>query len=243
VALIFIAARMELNRYDRVIWRVSGTLITVGGLIAVVLMLIVGYKLFREIFRDRRVNAVVNVNEETKQNEYLSLKRFSRIQGTDWLVARLDADQNYQQAYYSKSSSSTRNYLFFDFHNRSTHWLLSDNSSLILTDHELYEDGGVEREKRKVIGFVYEVVRKDTNGDNRLNWEDKKSLVLYRLSASRASNLLEAIDDFLGVQQFSANELLVFFRDNQKNYVISVDLASDKVSDKRELSAISANIQ
>jgi hypothetical protein len=160
------------------------------------------------------------------------------------LVAGLDAEQNNQQAYYSKSSSSsTRNYLFFDVQNRSTHWLLSNNSSLILTVQELYEDGGIEREKRIVSGLVYGVVSKDTNGDSRLNWDDKKSLILYRLSGNGASSLLEGIDEFLGIEQSSGNEILVFFRDNQKSYVVSVELASGKLSERRELPAILGDIQ
>jgi hypothetical protein len=114
---------------------------------------------------------------------------------------------------------------------------------LILTVQELYEDGGIEREKRIVSGLVYGVVSKDTNGDSRLNWDDKKSLILYRLSGNGASSLLEGIDEFLGIEQSSGNEILVFFRDNQKSYVVSVELASGKLSERRELPAILGDIQ
>jgi hypothetical protein len=226
---------MELGRYDKVLWRINGALIACGGLVALVLMLFAGYQILKEGLQERAVHDVVNVNEETRGSEYLSLKQFSRIQGTDWLVADLNADQGYQQAYYSKSASSTRNYLFFDIRNRTAHWMLDHHTSLILNDYELDADTSIEGDKRKVIGFLYEAVTKDTNGDNRLDANDKKSLIFYKLSASNGTHLLDQIDELLSFNQISPDEALVFFRDNQKNFVASLDIALGKLGERKEL--------
>lgn len=230
---------MKLNRYDKLIWRINGALIALGGVIALILMLITGYKIFQEIFRERSITDVVNINEETRRGEYLSLRRFYRIQGTKWLVAALDAQQDYKQSYYSKSGSSTRNYLFFDTLNQSTHWLLNNNSSLILANHQLLENPtNIDGERGKVIGAVYEIVRKDSDGDIRLNSDDRKSVVFYSFQTGAYLDLLEGIDELLGVEQISSNEALIFFKDNRKNFTVSLDLLSNELSERAELPEI-----
>jgi hypothetical protein len=227
---------MELTRVDRLVWRFNGFVIAVAGVASLLLMVIGSYKVVREVFGKRSVSSVVHVVEGRTQRQSFSLGRFSPIQGSPWLAARLEAEQEYQHSYYSKSGSSCRNYLFFDTRNNSSKWLLPNNSSLILTNHEILEDlSMVDREERKILGVLYEVINGDTNADGRLDFDDKKSFILYRLSDGEAVSLLDGLDMFLGLHQNSTNEVVIFFRENQRNFFTSLNVATGTLSEKKEL--------
>jgi hypothetical protein len=227
---------MELNRVERSIWRFNGIVIAAAGVMAIIVMVFVSYKIAREVFGRRSVSSVVNVVQERTHRESLSLSRFSRIQGSSLVAAQLEAEQEFQSSYYSKAGSSSRNYLFFDTSSKTSHWLLPTNSSLILTNHEILEDTSkVNREERKIVALLYEVVSKDTNADGRLDFNDKKSLTLYRVSDGRVGTVLDNFDMFLGLTQSSWSDLTIFFRDNEKVFFAHIDVTLGTLAEKTEL--------
>lgn len=227
---------MELTRIERLMWRFNGAVIAVAGLIALCLMVFAGYKGVRALFGTRRVHSVVNIVEGRTQKETFLLGVFFPIPGSPWLASRLEAEQEFQQSYYSKSGSSTRNWLFFDTRNNSSQWLLPDNSSVILTDREIVlNPAGKEKDDRTVVGFLYDIVSNDTNSDGRLDFNDHRALMLYRLSDGKARSVLEGIDVVLGVHQNSSTQAVIFYRHAQKEFFALLNLESGEVGEKKEL--------
>ena len=229
---------MELSRFERVTWRINAIIILACGLLALVLMLIVGYRLFQDIFRTREVTSVVNVNPETKESEFLRLGGFSRISGTQLLASGLVASQDYRQSYYSKTGSSTRNYLFLDSTTKATHWLLDGNGSLILNDRELYADPATDSSRRTTTALLYEVVKQDSNGDSRLTTDDQLTVMLFTVASKRVVELLTVKGEVFGMEQLSSNEAMIFYRDDSSHYVATLDIAAAKIVLKTPLPAL-----
>jgi len=215
----------------------------------------IGYRMLKGVFFPRvDKSAVVKVNQATGEKEYLALGRFHRIQGTPLLVASLNARTGVKDIYYSSYGSKIRNYLFYNIETGEGRWLLPKHSSLFSQSHQLLKDPnardkGVEFDWQRneksfkdpsaeVISVIYEAVLSDTNSDGRLGNEDKKSLMFVNLSEGKVITILEDVDDVLGVEQKSAEDTLVFFTNNQKNFVFAVNSTTGKAGAKTELPAI-----
>ena len=97
------------------------------------------------------------------------------------LVQALPAEQKSDRSYYSKSSSSVRNYLFYNQTDSTSHWLLESNNWLILNKHTIH--AGINKEKKYVVGFLYEIVKRDTNNNGRLDYDDIKSVYYSRFES------------------------------------------------------------
>ena len=79
----------------------------------------------------------------------------------------LNSDQSYAQSYYSKSSSSARNYLFINSKDNEKHWLFGTNKYLV-SDVALLSEKDYDSDSSKVRVILYRIVKNDTNGDKRL---------------------------------------------------------------------------
>ncbi len=86
----------------------------VAGVLAIGVLCFAGYGIFRETTRERQVRNIVNVADESDVDEKWRLGYMKGIDGSPYLMIPLHSDQSYAQSYYSKSSYSTRNYLFIN---------------------------------------------------------------------------------------------------------------------------------
>ena len=228
---------MELSRFERITWRINAVVILVCGLLAFAVLLIVGYRLLQDIFRTRVASSIVNVNPETQESESLRLSAFTRIPGTELLAAQLAASQEYRQSYYSKSGSSTRNYLFLDAKTKATNWLLNANGSLIVNDEQLYADPTIESSKRMTSAILYEVVKRDSNRDSRLSGADQLTIMLFPIASKHVVELLTISGEVFGIQQLSSNEVLIFYRNGFDHFAATLDIAAAKIVAQNPLPA------
>ena len=217
----------------------------------------IGYSLRRDLLSPQiDQTAVTTVNRQTGKTEYLSLKGFYRLQGTQLLVASLQGDGESYSSF--KTQNSTRNFLFFDLRTKKSRWLRQDHSALILNSHELVKDidtlkKGSERdwpnnqnrfedENAQVTSIIYQVVLTDTNGDRKLSADDKISVLFFSVEDGTLKTLIEGIGAYslLGIVQSSSSETLIFYTDGQKNYVITINTVTGATGEKIELASVEA---
>lgn len=219
-------AEMRTARFFRLVWRANAVVILVAGALASAVALLALAFIWREQARTREVRGVVNIAGAEVQQETFQLAQFERFNGIRLLRAALTSHQEYDQASFSKGASATRNYLFFDPETRKSRWLLPTNQQVFLVDDDLFFLAGSRHkdEEGQFRGTLLLVVNKDTNGDDRLNQQDAKSLAIAAPDGSAFKMVVEPVDEYHGEYVSSADEVLVFFTQRNTMMSASIDL-------------------
>jgi hypothetical protein len=180
------------------IWRINAVIILLVGLIAGAVFSVVGYILFKEATRTRRVDNVANTVLGDVRESAAELGSFSAIPGSTVLRAPLTVRQTYALNSGFKEAGSTRNYLYFEASTRSAYWLRPSMDSVILTSVALPSTEYGEKKLNAVV-YVHVTVDKDSNGDERLTESDAKQIAIsapngksYRVLVTKADRLNEA---------------------------------------------------
>ncbi len=231
-----LSVKFSFDKFDKMIWRINGMVILIACICAILVGSFVAYKLFRETTGQREVVDIVNVDQNTKTEEFLRLGYFSQLSGTSFFLSPLLSDQNFSESYYSKTSTANaRNYLIFDAETKKSHWILKDNQSLVLQNITIHDVWTENSKPKKAIGLIFEVVSNDTNRDQRLSDMDLSELVYYDLTDHKKIKLVEGIERHIGSERFSADAILIFYSRSGKTYVRTLTLSSLIVSDELEI--------
>ena len=223
-----------MNKFDNIVWRINGVMILLVGVGAVFVFIFASYGIFTNKSKDKNVSDIINVNEETQREEYLFLGSFSKIGGREFFLCPLRAKQKNDRSYYSKSSSSVRNYLFFNQSDTTSHWLLESNNWLIKYKHVIYAT--INKEKEKLVnGFFYEIVKKDSNNDGILNYDDNKSVYHSNFDGTNLIVVLEEATNILGINQINDNESVIFHRYDKNGQAVVVDNSTGNIVKKSNL--------
>lgn len=225
---------MDENRFFRFVWRFNGIILMVAGMLGIIVLLIGGYSFLRTITRDRGTRDIVNVQGDAPVEEKWQLGYMSPIDSEPWVMIPLYSDQKYDQSYYSKSTSSARNYLFINSRTNKKHWLFSTNRYLIVDVAFLSEAENAENEK-KVRALLYRIVKKDTNGDKRLTHDDLQVIGLSRPSGKGYKEVLNGIDVFVGQRLVDEDTLLLVYQRKGVGYSANVKLSDFHFFNESEL--------
>jgi hypothetical protein len=212
------------SRFWRIIQAANSLIFFSFGLLALLVLGFAAYKIVQDTFyRERSAASVVNTEAPVAAETEFNLNPFMPLAGTSYLMASYQASQTYQQSYYSKSTSSARNYLFFNTDTASTHWLVPKNEWLFLRSEQINNYQAATKSE-KVVGLWYEVVKTDTNNDRRLTEFDRKVLALSDASGENYKELLPNVDQVIGSHKQGANTLFWFYKASGKTFVAKVDL-------------------
>jgi hypothetical protein len=229
---------MEENKFFRYIWRINGLILLVAGIMAIGVLAFAGYKIYGETTRDRSTRNIVNIQEDSEIKEKWLLGYMEDIQGTSYVMVPLNSDQNYAQSYYSKSSSSARNYLFINSKNNEQHWLFKNNKYLI-ADKTMLSEQGYRNEERNIRAILYQVIKKDTDNDNRLTSKDLKTISISGPNGSGYKELIQGVDVFVGQRTVDENTLLIVYQKQGVGYSANVSLSELAISNEQELPKVS----
>jgi len=225
---------MEENKYFRLIWRFNGLIIMCAGVLAIGVLAFAGYNIFKETTRERNIQNIVNVQEENNIEEKWQLGHMTNIKGSQYIMIPLNSNQSYAQSYYSKSSSSARNYLFIDSHRNEKHWLFKTNQYLI-ADTDLLSENEYGSDKRDVRAILYKIVKEDTNNDKRLTDKDLQTVGLSFPNGKGYKEILNGIDLFIGHRLIDKNTLLIVFQRKGVGFSANVNLSDFTISNETEL--------
>jgi len=225
---------MNENRFFRFVWRFNGIILMVAGMLSIFALLIGGYSFIRNTTRERDTRNIVNVQGDATIEEKWQLGHMSPIEGGPYVMIPLHSDQKYAQSYYSKSSSSARNYLFINSQNNKKHWLFDTNQYLI-ADISLLSEKEFRAEKRNIRAILYRVVKRDTNRDKRLTDDDLQDIALSRPNGKGYKEILNGIDVFIGQWLIDEDMLLIVYQRKGIGYSANVTLSDFRLLNESEL--------
>lgn len=227
--------KINFENYDKFVWRVNGTLLLFACVGAILVFTIFGYKLLQEVFGNRQVHDIVNVDQNTKKEEFLRLGSFYSLKGTELILIPLTSEQKYSSSYYSKSAyTRARNYLVFNSSNKESYWIWKNNSFLVLEDTKIHNQI-TEEKTQKTQGLVFELVENDSNSDGILDDKDQKSIQYFDLFSKKFVSIISEVDRSIGVQQITDNEVLFFYSRLGKSYFRSLAVSALTLSDEMEV--------
>lgn len=189
--------------------------------------------------RTRSVSNVVNVSNENGVKLKTEIGTFEPIEGTDTLRATFypREESSFSPSY--KGDVTVQNYLFFDSNKKVFYWLKPvAYEGRILSTIPLTETDNSKLELKKAppIAFVYLMVDKDTNNDQRININDRQSIAISDSSGLRFKVLIDQVDKFNGSSIVKNNRVFLIYQSANKLKTAEVDLRSQEIISNTELS-------
>jgi len=224
---------MEENKFFRLVWRFNGLVISVAGILAVGILFFVSYKLFQDVTRDRATSNIVNIEKDSKLEENWRFGQLTKIDDDKTLMIPLYSDQSFDRAYFSKSSNSTRNFLFINTHTSEKKWLFDHTDYLIETSDRL-RFGDYDSDK-PIIAILYQLVQLDTDKDNRLSAKDLSTIAISNPDGTGYMELLFEVEKIVDHTLLSETELFLIYQKGGVSYSARLNLNSFEITKSEKL--------
>lgn len=159
-----------MNRFDRILWRINGVLL----LATIIIILFVFGLSFRQMHRppsDEASSLWVH-KSGTQERESLRLADVRSHKGSPYLTLRLETDTPAEISSFKSDHRVTRNYLFLNTGDLTQQWLFDGFNQTVLHLDEMHDDS----QQKNAIGFLCQVITRDTNHDGSLTAKDRSSL-------------------------------------------------------------------
>lgn len=181
------------------------------------------------------------------------LGTFYPIAGTHYqMSAIIDAPGSSRSANtdYSELFTSRRydygvyNYVFLDVEAEKVHALLPHNSNIILSVHGYPTPISTADDvpPPPVSWWLY-TVQSDTDQDGKLTSKDLKTLSISDVGGLGYTELIHEVEYVLAEVSKDNNLLLVLYHSKDKNFMSSIDLASQKVIKTSELPSFGEDVK
>lgn len=227
---------MEENKFFKLIWRFNGLVISVAGVLAIGVLLFAAYKLFQDVTRERTTRSIVNIEENSEIKENWRLGQFSEINDNKILMIPLHSDQSFDRAYFSKSSNSTRNYLFINTETSQEKWLFDHTNYLIERSDKLRR--GDYNSKEPIIAILYQLVKLDSDHDNRLSSADLTTIAITKPDGSGYKELIKEVELVVDHTLLNEKELFLIYQKSGVSYSAILNLENMELTKTRVLSKV-----
>ena len=227
---------MEENKFFKLIWRFNGLVISVAGVLAIGVLLFAAYKLFQDVTRERTTRSIVNIEENSEIKENWRLGQFSEINDNKILMIPLHSDQSFDRAYFSKSSNSTRNYLFINTETSQEKWLFDHTNYLIERSDKLRR--GDYNSKEPIIVILYQLVKLDSDHDNRLSSADLTTIAITNPDGSGYKELIKEVELVVDHTLLNEKELFLIYQKSGVSYSAILNLENMELTKTRVLSKV-----
>lgn len=221
---------MRAQQFFRKVWRFNALVILLAGILAIGVIAISSFYALRAMFREREVVAVVNTGVREAIRETLTLGHVTRIQGHPWLLVAVESDQEYDQAYFSKSTVAARNYAFVAA-GEPPRWLYPHNRFLVVAASQLPASEYSEPEKpTTLVSFV--VVPSDSDGDERLTSSDLSHLVFTKPDGTGSKAVLENVRSVIAQEIMGEQVIVIYESPNGYRRAVVTTADFSQVSDE-----------
>ena len=175
-----------------------------------------------------------------------TLGEFTLIENTDFLIAPIrdvtDSASSYTDYERSGYWGPVNNYVFLDRRTQTFQQLLPTNDYVIARAYAL-EPPSAGTETPIIQGWLYSVVKADTDGDKELSLTDKITLSLSDAGGARYTEVLIDVDDVYGRTLSNSTTLLIIYRKGEHKYMTSLDLSSYAVIATTELAFLGPEVK
>lgn len=151
--------------------------------------------------------------------------RLESIYGSNTQVLPLQAQREASSKFSSTpygGGHETRNLLFLNGNEKKSHWLFAQNNQLILQSQQLRQPTEPlvpGQSPRPTLALYLEVIKQDSNGDEKLGLEDSRTIALVRPDGSAYTEILPSVRRVLSYEIVNGNELgLVYVQDSNLIY-------------------------
>jgi hypothetical protein len=166
------------------------------------------------------------------------LSSFNPIKGTNYLMAGIisapvarESSLNPLEWINSSSSSSyssgTYNYVFFNLDTEQYNRLLPANEYSIYQTSGFpalqYDPANPDQPAPTVEWWVYSVIKKDTNKDGALGYEDKLTIGVSDVGGNGYTELIENLDVVLAQVYKDSSALFIIYGADKKDYIAKIN--------------------
>jgi hypothetical protein len=226
----------KLEKYDKVVWRINGTLILLTCLTVGFVCLIAGWKLVGDLFGQHERHDLINVDQNTKKQELLKLGYFESLPGTNLVLVPLSFEQTIAMPLYSKSThSNSRNFLVLNAKTKESYWIYKANTALVINTDHVYEKVVESEKDKKVVGLLIDLVEADSNHDGVLSPDDQRTLQYFDLRQKKLVPIVGEVERSIGNKQVDSEELVLFYSKSGKSFYRSLSLSNLSVAGEQEV--------
>jgi len=225
----------EENRFFKFVWRFDGIIFMITGVLALIIIAVSGYQLVNSLKRGKDTRETLNIAGNVNTDKQINLGEITDIENTDYIMIPLQSPQNSQK--FSSCSSEYRilNILFVNKQNNMGKWLFGNNDHSILLHELLSEKDDCDSDPKIIRAILYEVVNKDTNGDNIVSEDDKKIIALSSSSGDNYKEILSGLDSFIGHKVLDKDTLFLVYQKQGMGYAATVSLSDFSITNQRLL--------
>jgi hypothetical protein len=191
------------------------------------------YQIFKDLTRGRNTQNIVNVEQNSDVEENWRFGSFIELAGHSSIMVPLNSDQSFTRGYFSKSSNSTRNYLFVNTQTLDRKWLFNHTDYLIEQARRLSVKEYNSEEP--VLAILYSLVKLDSNEDNRLTASDLTTVAISKPDGSGYVEVLNDIEKVIDTTLLSDKELFFMYQANGISYSAVLDLKTFSISNQKKL--------
>lgn len=190
--------------------------------------------------------------QTTDQKPDKALESFVSIPGTPYLVANITQvkagkSRSSSSDFYSRKGGGVANLVFLDSGSLESHSLFDTNQYTILEakQYPLNEQAPNQDAKKikPTARFVYQVLKKDTNGDKYLDTRDHRTIGISDAFGKQYVEVLTDISQLLNLQALTGNRLLVVYVKNGTKMASVLDLTQRKVVQTNALTKLGDDVQ
>lgn len=216
------------DRWDRrfkLIWQINGVLLLVITSLGAIGLAVLFVAVLSDFAEGKSSPKLSEIAGAVLESEDLELGAFHVVQGTEYLVASLNAPSGSRRiasGSYGKRAEA-RNLLFYDAKSHKARWLFPGNDQLIRSHSFLfdpprpdrYDEGG----SHSVVALLLEVEER-THGDEA---PASRRVLLAGPDGSVPTSLIEGADEVLGHHHIALGQLLIFYVRGGVARILEVD--------------------
>jgi hypothetical protein len=178
------------------------------------------------------------------------LSSFNPIKGTNYLMAgiisapveresSLNPLEWINSSGYSSYSSGTYNYVFFNLDTEQYNRLLPTNEYAIYQTSGFpalqYDPANPDQPTPTVEWWVYSVIKKDTNNDGYLGYEDKLTIGVSDVGGNGYTELIENVDGVLAQIYKDSSAMFIIYSADEKNYIVKINPSAREILTTTEM--------